>query len=312
MDISLRSLRYFVTTAEEGSVTAAARRLYISQPSVSSSILHLEESFNQKLFIRKPACGVMLTPAGQQLLPKARVLLAHAEEFHTMAGKLDAELSGRIRMACFVNLAPVYFASLLAGFQRRYPDVEVEFHERDQAEILNGIRDARYELALTFDLCELEEFDVTVLAEIPPHAVLPEDHPFAQQTAVSLKKLAPEPLILMDLPHSREYLLSLFTTLGIHPNLQYLPKTFEMVRAMAGNGLGYGLLGLEPRAQSTYDGTVVKSLPLIEPVRSLKVVAVQLKDMPVRCVTQAFIEYIKEYFSSMATMPGAHEDLTCS
>ncbi|MCE8028676.1 LysR family transcriptional regulator [Halomonas daqingensis] len=298
MDLSLRSLRYFVTTAEEGSITAAARRLHISQPSVSSSILHLEDFFNQKLFIRKPSSGIVLTPAGQQLLPKARLLLAHAEELEIMTGKFDTELSGKIRMACFVNLAPVYFSSLLAGFQRRHPDIKVEFHELNQREILSGVSDARYELALTFNLCDLEGFNVTTLTEIPPHAILPENHPFFHQSKVSLTELAPEPLILMDLPHSREYLLSLYTYLGIRPNLQYLPKTFEMVRTMAGNGLGYGLLSLVPKSPTTYDGTIVKALPIVEPVPSLKIVAIQSTDMPTRRVTHAFVEYMKEYFIS--------------
>jgi DNA-binding transcriptional LysR family regulator len=241
----------------------------------------------------------MLTPAGQQLLSKARVLLAHAEEFQTTAGALNSELSGRIRMACFVNLAPMYFASLLANFMRSYPDVEVEFYDRDQAEIFDGIRDARYELALTFDLGELDEFEVISVAKIPPHAILEKNHRLAGQTAVSLKELSPEPLILMDLPHSREYLLSLFSMLNLRPNLKYLPRSFEMVRALAGNGLGYGLLGLVPRSSLAYDGSTVISLPLKEPLRDLNIVVVQLKKMPMRHVAKTFIQFTKEYFSNL-------------
>ncbi len=297
MNLTLRSLRYFVATAEEGSVTGAARRLYVSQPSVSAAIAQLEAACKQQLFIRKPACGVMLTPAGHQLLPEARVLLAHSDEFQAMAGALDAELSGRIRMACFINMAPVYFASLLGRFQSRYPGIEVEFHELDQAEILEGVRSASYEFAITFDLCSLDGFDLTPLIEVPPHAILGETHPMAQQDAVSLRELAPEPLILMNMPHSREYLLSLFEQLHIRPNLRYLPSTFEMVRALAGNGLGYGLLGLEPRTLTAYDGSVVRSVPLVEPLRPLTLSVVQLPQMPVRRVARAFIEFAQEFFA---------------
>jgi DNA-binding transcriptional LysR family regulator len=298
MKFSLRGLRYFVTTAEEGSVTAAARRLYVSQPSVSAAIAQLEAAFDQQLFIRKPAHGVILTPAGHQLLPEARILLAHAEEFQTMAGTLDAELSGRIRVACFTNLAPAYFAALLGRFQSRYPAVEVEFHDGDQAEILDGVRTARFELALTFDLQPLDDFDVVELAQIPPHAVLSESHPLARQSAVSLRALASEPLILMDMPHSREYLLSLFQQLQIRPNLRYLPVSFEMVRALAGNGLGYGLLNLVPRSSVTYDGTAVRSLPLVEPVRPLRLAVVRLPQMPVRRVAHAFVDFARDYFAA--------------
>lgn len=310
MKFSLRNLRYFVTVAEEGSVTAAARRLYVAQPSVSAAIAQLERAFDQKLFIRRPAHGLTLTPTGQQLLPEARILLAHAEEFQTMAGTLDAELCGRLRMACFTNLGPAYFAALLSRFRHRYPAVEVEFHDGDQAEILDGVRTARFELALTFDLRPLDDFDVVELARIPPHAVLCKSHPLAKGSRVSLRKLAPEPLILMDMPHSREYLLSLFEQLHIRPNLRYLPASFEMVRALAGNGLGYGLLNLVPRSPVTYDGTVVRSLPLVEKVRPLRLAVVRLPQMPVRRVTQAFVEFAREYFA--AAVPLCESAITWS
>src|SRR5699024_270895 len=139
MNITLHNLRYFVTVAEEGSITAAARRLYVSQPSISAGVAQLEAVCKQQLFIRKPACGVILTPAGHQLLPEARVLLARTDEFQALAVSLDADLAGHIRIACFVNMAPVYFAALLSRFQNRYPGIEVEFLELDQAELLEGV-----------------------------------------------------------------------------------------------------------------------------------------------------------------------------
>ena len=59
---NLRQLRYFVTTAECGSVAEASRKLYIAQPSVSTAIKQLEDSFGVQLFIRHHAQGVSLTP----------------------------------------------------------------------------------------------------------------------------------------------------------------------------------------------------------------------------------------------------------
>lgn len=65
---NLRQLKYFVTTAECGSVAEASRKLYIAQPSVSTAIKHLEESFGVQLFIRHHAQGVSLTPSGALVL----------------------------------------------------------------------------------------------------------------------------------------------------------------------------------------------------------------------------------------------------
>jgi DNA-binding transcriptional LysR family regulator len=72
---NLRQLKYFVTTADCGSVAEASRKLYIAQPSVSTAIKHLEESFGVQLFIRHHAQGVSLTPSGSRFYRKALELL---------------------------------------------------------------------------------------------------------------------------------------------------------------------------------------------------------------------------------------------
>ena len=86
---SLRQLRYFVVTAEVLSFTAAARRLHISQPSISTALADLEVSFGVQLFIRHHASGLSLTQAGRDLLGQARNLLKIAEELQMAAKEMD-------------------------------------------------------------------------------------------------------------------------------------------------------------------------------------------------------------------------------
>ncbi len=69
---TLRQLKYFVTTVECGSVAEASRKLYIAQPSISTAVKGLEESFGVQLFIRHHAQGVSLTPAGARFYRKAQ------------------------------------------------------------------------------------------------------------------------------------------------------------------------------------------------------------------------------------------------
>ncbi len=300
MNLSLQGLRYFVTVAEEASVTGAARRLYVSQPSVSAAICHLEATLSQQLFVRKPSRGVILTPSGERLLPEARRLLAQAEEFEAIAAGFETELRGTLRAACFINLAPTFLAGLLARFQCCHAGVTIKFREGDQGEILGGIDSGLFELALTFDLGDLTGYEVTELAEVPPHVILSENHPLAAEAGVSLRALATEPLILMDLPHSRDYFLSLFQDLDVRPDLRYLTTSFEMVRALAGNNLGYGLLNLIPSSPITYDGTIVRAVPIAESVRPLRIVCVRLPQIPLRRISRAFLTYAQDYFAAAA------------
>ena len=80
MQLSLRQLRYVVAAADAGNVTEAARRLNVSQPSISSAIAELEAYVGAPLFVRHHARGVTLTPAGERIVNDARLLLKHAED----------------------------------------------------------------------------------------------------------------------------------------------------------------------------------------------------------------------------------------
>lgn len=118
---NLRQLRYFVTTADCGSVAEASRKLYIAQPSVSTAIKQLEDSFGVQLFIRHHAQGVSLTPSGARFYRKALELLRVAHEFEQNALADNDVVAGQIDIGCFETVAPLYLPRLIAGFKARWP-----------------------------------------------------------------------------------------------------------------------------------------------------------------------------------------------
>ena len=121
---TLRQLKYFVTTVECGSVAEASRKLYIAQPSISTAIKGLEESFGLQLFIRHHAQGVSLTPSGARFYRKAQELLRMAKEFEQNALADNDIVAGQIDIGCFETVAPLYLPRLIAGFKARWPGVE--------------------------------------------------------------------------------------------------------------------------------------------------------------------------------------------
>src|SRR5579885_2834093 len=98
---SLRALQYFLEAARSKSVSAAAKALNISPASVSVAISDLEKDLDLQLFVRQPARGMKLTPAGEVIVAEARSLLAHADEFQLRAGALGDSLEGELSVACF-------------------------------------------------------------------------------------------------------------------------------------------------------------------------------------------------------------------
>ena len=72
------------------------------------------------------------------------------------------------------------------------------------------------------------------MAELPPRAILAADHRLARRRAVSLRELVDEPMVLLDLPHSREYFLSLFRACNLEPRIVHRTRSYDMVRGLVG------------------------------------------------------------------------------
>jgi DNA-binding transcriptional LysR family regulator len=81
-----------------------------------------------------------------------------------------------------------------------------------------------------------------------------------------------EPMILLDLPHSREYFRSLMLTTGVEPRIRYRTSNYEIVRALVAQGHGYSILNMAPPSPTTYGGGAVTSVPLLDDLPSLPIV----------------------------------------
>lgn len=298
MNFTLRHLRYFAAAAERGSISAAAASLHVSQPSVAAAINHLEREMGVALFLRRQAHGVTATRAGAMLYVRARNLLDHADDFGAYATDISQAVTGEINVACFVNIAPVYMAGITRSFQDLYPGVRIRTHVCDQQQIFDGIGGGAYELALTFDLGLSEEYRIDVIGELPPQIVVSADHRLAECEKVSLEEIVDEPFIYLDLPHSREYFLSLFTEARLRPRQTIPMASFETIRTFVGNGLGYSILNLKPRNARNYDGTLVRYLATARAMRPLRLCCLQpIRTRPRRAV-EAFVEHIHNFFGA--------------
>jgi DNA-binding transcriptional LysR family regulator len=127
--VELRHVQAFLAVAEEGSVTAAARRLYIAQPALSRTIRALEHHVGASLFVRH-LDGMRLTDAGHQLLPLAWELISRAEEIGRVLvdGERAAERVGAptaIRLASYVYDTSYAYGSILRLWQDAQPQVHL-------------------------------------------------------------------------------------------------------------------------------------------------------------------------------------------
>ena len=300
MQYTLRQLAYLVAVADHGSVTAAANALYTSQPGISSTIAQLEEQFDLQFFIRHHAKGVSLTPAGQSFVAAARNLLAHADELSQHASALSHSLQGNLALGCFTTMAPIFLPRLLASMREEFPDITVQLYEGDTEQLQQALLSGQVEVALLYDLDLAPSLYRQVLQTVQPYVLLPADHPLASQKAVSLADLAPLPMVLLDLPHSREYFLSMFRQHNLETRVRHKTVSFELVRGLVAAGNGYALLNLRPETSQSYAGEQLVCLPVAEEVPALDVVLAWPQELRLTRRAEAFLSLCEHNISRLA------------
>lgn len=263
-DISLRQLEYFVAAAETGSITAAASKVMLTQSAVSTAVADLEQHLGVQLFVRH-ARGLRLTPAGRQALADARRLLSGVQSLRESAHDVHTSLTGSLVVGCYSTLAAVLLPRIIADFVDRHPGVDLNVVEGSAGDLLTQLRAGTCDLALMYETDELVVAKDIALQELyvaRPYVLLPEDHPLAANPTVALTELAPEPMILFDLPPGAGYFLSLFRIEGRTPVVRYRTPNFEMVRSLVAHGLGYSLLTQRPAIDTSYSGVRIATCEL--------------------------------------------------
>jgi len=192
--MDLRQLRYFTETAETGSMTAAAKRCQISQPSLSQQIMSLEEEIGEQLMERRPR-GIELTAAGELLLRHAMRLLREESILREQLRARSELQRGKIHFGIIPTLAPYLLPRLLTTFQREYPSIEIEFIEDRTSSLIQEVVAGRIEFAILSDVPEqdLNKYSLQVdeLFQETLLLAVPEGHPLAHQSAAPTAECLP-------------------------------------------------------------------------------------------------------------------------
>ena len=271
---TLIQLRYFAVVAETENMTAAAQRLRITQSALSNAISQLEQELEVQLFIRLPQRGLKLSPAGREFAKELPAFLEHADSLYESARGLSENLTGDLTVGLFAPLAPFRAPVILQAFEQRYPDVRVSFLEGDQEFLRRSLLEGRCEVSLMYTLGLLDGVSTQLVERVPPHVLVHEGHPLAADPdgEVALRDLQDEPMILLDLPHTREYYLQLFQIAGITPNIRHRVTGYETVRSFVARGHGYSVLNQRLHHNLTYSGGKVVPLRLVDELPGIEVV----------------------------------------
>ncbi len=270
MRYTFKQLEYFMAVADTGSIAAAAERIHISAPAISAAIAQLEQELQVTLFVRQSS-GLKLTSSGQWALERARHLLQEAQSLYAHSAGGNGELRGKVSVGCLTTLAPLMLPEISQSFAELHPAVDLEFIDGAQDQLIGHLRRGVTDIVITYAMHIPPDLQFETLVSLPPLMMMSADHRMASTVSVDLVELAQDNYILLDLPFSRDYFLSIFEHVRVTPNIQYRTTHFEVLRTMVANNQGISITVSRPRNEAALDGKLIISRPISNSIPKLDI-----------------------------------------
>jgi len=299
MNLSMRQLRYVCEVASLGSIQAASRALNISQSSILSAITLAEGEMGARIFERRPARGVQITPAGERFVSAARVMLSAATEFDRAIGVLVDRVPKVLRIGCFEPFGALFMPEMLRRYVDNVGDVEIELHEGDQVQLQAWLAEGKVDLAILYDIGSITTGTITRICKVPAHAVLHADDPLAACEAVRLADIAARPFVLLDMPQTASYLLTLFDILAKRPEVRFHTRSYETVRSAVASGFGMSILNMRPIGRASADGPGIVRRPILDVLPPPSLIVLDLYGNSKPLFVRLFVEIVHRFFSEV-------------
>ncbi len=263
MDIN--QLRCFLAVADALHFGRAAQSLDMLPASLGRQIKLLEDHLETRLFLRTTR-SVSLTEAGTSILEDARTLVAQAEQFETKARSIRRSATSVLKIGAIDSAAAGLMPLLLKLIRADYPEIEVQLIEQKTIHLLPKLLSGSIDLAFCRppDVRDTRLNFRTLFYENAVVA-LPDSHPMADSTRLTIADLADEPLIVPDRrsrPHSHDLTIKLFVDAGLTARIAQLAEEKHTIVNLVATGTG---LAIVPRWTARLQVTGVRFVPLEVP-----------------------------------------------
>ena len=295
--MEFKQLEAFVAVVDYGSFSEAARKLYLTQPTISTHIRSLEEELHTRLIIRTTK-KLTITPKGYQLYDSAvRMLDIRNNLFENFTGSKKQIID----LAASTIPSSYLLPELMAGFGRMYPDVYFHSWQTDSAGAISRVLDGSVDLALTGqhtgdDSCIFIPFcqdDMVIATPVNDHYLQLKERP------VTFSDFLKDPIIIRERGSGTKKEMDIFLeNAGIEPsslNVVARMNDLESIKKSIVNGLGISILS----ARSAVDLKKTKQillLPLEETAHKRSFYIVYSKNRILKAHVRQFIQYVKNYY----------------
>ncbi|HEX7973550.1 MAG TPA: LysR family transcriptional regulator [Anaerolineales bacterium] len=197
LNLSTHQLNVFLAATETLNFTRAARRLQVTQPSVSQQIQALEERLGLPLFVRSGR-NVELTEAAQVLIPLARELVYLSVQVEETIASLKGDVHGHLIVGCSTSTGRYILPRLLASFHRQHPQIRTTCQVTTPDQALQLLAEGKVHLVLASNPPPCQDIEFCKFTDEEILLVVPMDHPWAHRSRIGLPELLEADFILPE------------------------------------------------------------------------------------------------------------------
>lgn len=295
MDITLLQLRSFLAAAELLNFTAAAEKLRIKQPTLSSNIKSLEAAVGGKLFDRDTH-RVKLTDLGLECQRHAHRLLEDVDRTQSELKKRVLGVAGSIRMAALPYIFPTLLAGPLAQFRRQWPEINFQFQDVSTREAIELLRQGHVDLAVANELSQASDIRYHLLAERRLVALMRQDHPLAGLEHLGWRQLMGQDLIVI---HSKEmdasHIIESLRNADLLPSITHKVNQLSTAVGLVEAGFGIALMAHHTAVHAKQSHFVIRKLVEPELVGRISLMTIAHKELSpqVRLLQETLVSFLK-------------------
>lgn len=297
--MTLQQLRYIVTVAETGNITEAAKRLFISQPSLTNAVHELEKEMQLTIFNRTNK-GVSVSNEGEVFLSYARQVL---EQTNLLEEKFlnKKEQRSRFSVSCqHYSFAVNAFVDVIREFGGNQYDFTLR--ETQTYEIIEDVSRLKSEIGILYTSSKNEEVILKIIRQnglrfaqlfvARPHVFISSEHPLAAKNTLMLKELEEYPYLSFEQGEYNSFYFSeeILSTLDRHKNIKVRDRAtlFNLVIGLNGYTVSSGVISKE------LNGWNIIAKPL-EVEEYMRIGTITQKNMPLSRYGAAYMEYLKKH-----------------
>jgi len=238
---------YLIEVARCGSITVAAKKLHISQPTLSQALNILEEELGVKLLDRSRQ-GTVTTPVGEKIVNKAKEILDKLEELIEVANTQASSLTGSLSVAIIPSIALALLPKALVDFKNKYPQVRLILREEGSFRVQELVKEGEADLGIIAIPSNFEPqlkknfliFERLFVGEIL--ACVGKTSPLRSRNSISFKEIINYPIVIYNQEYSMyKFITELLNNFG-SPNVLFTSDNTEVTKRIVSEGLAIGFL----------------------------------------------------------------------